>query len=238
VPEAGGVAGLTIATGEQWDNDELVDSAELVDTVSGDNVVLPEGRYEFGSTYALPGVFDVNIRRRLLTNAYVVGDLWDSDELVDGVDMIDGRKLDQTNVATYVRATSDDPSGSPTWGPWREFANVLIRGRGFQFRAIATSGDAMENVIIRELGADLELQSRTEQSAPLTSGAGTYAATFANAFAEAPAVGITAYNMASGDWFAVTGVSRTGFSVTFRDSAGAAVSRTFTYSAVGYGRQL
>ena len=51
-----------------------------------------------------------------------------------------------------------------------------------------------------------------------------------------PSVGITAYNMASGDFFEVSSVSRTGFSVHFKNSSNASVDRNFTYQAVGFGK--
>jgi hypothetical protein len=44
--------------------------------------------------------------------------------------------------------------------------------------------------------------------------------------------------MATGDYFAIASVTRTGFQVTFRNSAGSAVSRQFTYTAIGFGRQI
>jgi hypothetical protein len=42
--------------------------------------------------------------------------------------------------------------------------------------------------------------------------------------------------MGTGDYFEVTSISGTGFTVTFKNSAGTAVSRNFNWSAVGYGR--
>ena len=51
-----------------------------------------------------------------------------------------------------------------------------------------------------------------------------------------PSIGITAQNMASGDFFEVTNITGTGFTVTFKNSSNTAVSRNFSYSAVGYGR--
>jgi len=75
-----------------------------------------------------------------------------------------------------------------------------------------------------------------EQSATLTSGAGTYTVTFASAFYQAPSVGITSGNMATGDYFTIASVTTTGFQVTFRNSSGSAISRQFTYTAIGYGR--
>ena len=53
-----------------------------------------------------------------------------------------------------------------------------------------------------------------------------------------PSIGITAQNMASGDYYTLTGISGTGFTITFRNSAGTAIDRNFTYSAVGYGKQV
>jgi hypothetical protein len=72
----------------------------------------------------------------------------------------------------------------------------------------------------------------------LTSGAASYDVLFADAFYQTPAVGITAMNMQTGDYYAITATTRQGFTIVFRDSAGVAVSRQFTYSAVGYGKEI
>jgi len=71
--------------------------------------------------------------------------------------------------------------------------------------------------------------------------------TFTNAFftgtasiggtnAYLPSIGVTGQNMQSGDYFEVTSVSATGFTVTFKNSGGTAVDRNFTYTAVGFGK--
>jgi hypothetical protein len=52
-----------------------------------------------------------------------------------------------------------------------------------------------------------------------------------------PSVGITAQNMQAGDYFQVSGVSGTGFSISFYNSGGSPVTRDFTWTATGYGRQ-
>jgi hypothetical protein len=201
--------------------------------------VLSEGSYSFSSTLDLGGVFDANLQRRFVTRAYLPDGLWDSKPgLVDEWPAIDEDNLDGVNATLYVRATPDNPSSSPTWGAWREFANAILRGRGFQFKVIATSSDPAQNIVIDELGALVELQQRVEQSAILTSGTGTYSVVYANAFYQAPSVGITGFDMATGDYFTIASVTRTGFQVTFRDSAGTAVSRQFTYTAIGYGREV
>lgn len=237
--EAGGLGGIMLSSGLAVDamaTDGNWDALASIDSVGG---VLSTGEYEFGSTYAFPGIFDCNLRRRLITVPYIPGDFWDDKTGdIDTWDLIDGTGGDRVNAATYVRSTQDDPSGTPVWSAWREFSNAIVRGRGFQFKTQATSTDPSQNILIEELGADMELQQRTEQSATLTSGAGTYTVTFTNAFYEAPSVGVTGFNMATGDYFAISSVTRAGFQVTFRNSAGSAVSRQFTYTAIGFGRQI
>lgn len=209
------------------------------DALTGTSGVAPEGTYEFGATYSFPGVFDVNMRRHIIAAPYSDADLFDS--RVGNIDswpgMFDGAELDGTECRVYVRATPDNPSGSPVWGAWRQLTNNVLRGRGFQFKMVATTSNSSQNVAVSELGAVLELQQRTEQSTTLTSGAAQYTATFTNAFYEAPGIGITAQNMATGDYFVIADVTRTNFKITFRNSAGTIISRNFQYAAVGYGKE-
>jgi len=244
-PFSGNVTGMFYSA--EYDG-LVIDGGLLVDDVSdwdalgsvdSDGGISPIGEYEFGSTWNMGGVFDVNMRRRLIARPLRAGQTWDDKTSdIDSWPEIDEGNLDGTNALVFVRATADDPTGTPTWGEWNELTNGIVRGRGFQFKAWATTNDPAVNVVISELGCVLELQQRVEQSATLTSGAGSYAATFADAFYEPPNMGITAMSMATGDYFEISAVTRSGFSVVFRNSAGTAVSRQFTYTAIGYGRQV
>ena len=226
------------------DGDPLLNQGEAGDwdslpSIDGVGGVLPEGEYEFGSTLDMGGVFDVNMQRRFVTRPYLPAGLWDEKTaLIDEWTEVDENNLDQVNARLYVRSTPDNPAGTPTWSPWREFANAIVRGRGFQFKTIATSTDPAVNILIDELGCVVELQQRTEQSASLTSGASTYSVTFAEAFYQTPSIGVTGYNMGTADYFTIGTVTRTGFQVTFRNSGGTAVNRQFTYTAIGYGREI
>lgn len=210
------------------------------DDLTGTASVAASGEYEFGSTYEFPGTFDVNMRRHVAASPFVTDSLFDNrlGLMDDWVGLFDGDVLGGTNCRVYVRATPDDPSASPTWGPWRELTNNIVRGRGFQFKAIATSDAPSQNTAISELGAELELQQRTEQSATLTSGAAQYDVTYSNAFYQTPGLGITAQNMTTGDYFTLSNLDRDGFSITFRDSGGTIVSRNFQYTAIGFGKEV
>ena len=229
--------GIILTSGTNVDDmaiDGNWDGLASVDSVGG---VVSSGEYEFGSTFDMGATFDVNLTRRFTSRPYLPASLWD-DKLsnIDDWPLIDEANLDGVNATLYVRSTTDDPAGTPTWSDWREFANAIVKARGFQFKVLAESTDTSQNIIIDQLGATLELQQRTEQSGTLTSTAGTYSVTFGNAFYQAPTLGLTAFNMATGDYWSIASVTTTGFQVTFRNSAGTAVSRQFTYNAVGYGK--
>ena len=232
--------GLLIDGGQLIDDMATDGNADALGTIDAVGGINPVGEYEFGRTWNMGGVFDVNMRRRLVAQPLLVGQTCDERPgLIDDLQgNIDEDNLDGTNAVVLVRATMDDPAGTPTWGEWNELTNGIVRGHGFQFKAWATTNDPALNVVVSELGCVLELQQRVEQSATLTSSAGSYAVTYADAFYQTPSVGITGMSMATGDYFEVSAETRTGFSVTFRDSAGTAVSRQFTYTAIGYGREI
>jgi len=48
-------------------------------------------------------------------------------------------------------------------------------------------------------------------------------------------VGISASNLTSGDYYAITSKSASGFTITFYNSGDSVVDRTFDYVAKGYG---
>ena len=54
--------------------------------------------------------------------------------------------------------------------------------------------------------------------------------------AHLPSIGINAHNMASGDFFEISSISGTGFTVHFKNSSNASIDRNFTYQAVGFGK--
>jgi hypothetical protein len=160
----------------------------------------------------------------------------------------DGTVADQINVTTYVRTTLDDPAGSPTWGPWTEFASGMIRGRGVQVKAIATTQTELIGVAIDELGAILELTRRvtTSLTTQTSSSSAVTTITFPNAFYKAvtvgdpyytllPSIGVTGLALGSNVTTHVTNISRTGFNVEFLQGGSRQVV-DFTYNAVGYGR--
>ena len=222
--------------------DSSLDALKLTETSSQSAA---SGEYAFNTSVDLAHVYDVNIQRRITASSYQIGSLWDSrTTLLDTWGNIDdvgsAISADKCNASVWVRATNDNPSGSPTYGAWNEVSNVLIRGRAFQFKAKLTSGDTDQNIAISALGAVLELQGRTETTpagSPISSGSSAKAVTFAKAFKETPSLAITALGQQSGDFYEITSESRTGFTITFKNGS-SAVARSFYYSAAGHGKEI
>jgi predicted phage tail protein len=209
----------------------------------------PEGNYVFANTLDLGAVFSLDLSRYFTTRGFFPNDLIDSrSATIDLWSDFDGAVNDSVNSVLYLRRTNDNPTGTPTWSDYQPFVSGTFLARGFQFKAVLQSGDPAENILIDELGYDATFQRRTEQSnGNIASGAATKTVTFEKAFftgtaslggvnAYLPSIGITAQNMATGDYFAIGTVTGTSFQVTFRNAAGTAIDRNFTYTAVGYGR--
>ena len=168
-------------------------------------------------------------------------------ELIDTWTDFDGQVANDANAKLSVRTTSDDPSSSPTYSSFNDFANGTFKGRGFQFRATLSTSDTAQNINVQQLGYTATLPSRTEQSSVIASGAGAKAVTFASAFfvgtsalgnlnSFLPSINISPQNMATGDFFELSNISGTGFTVHFKNSSNASIDRNFTYSAVGFGK--
>ena len=236
---------LNLAGGGNFDDITDFDAVLSLDDFGG---ILPLGTYDFATTLDLGGVFSVDLQRHFLTEGFLPSNLLDARGLIDDYTDFDGTEATAVNAELLVRTTQTDPSGSPSYSAFQTFANGTYKARGLQFRAKLTSSDPAQDIKVTQLGYTATFQRRTEQSATaISSGAGAKSITFDKAFftgtsalngvnSSLPSIGITAQNMASGDYFEVTSVSGTGFTVHFKNSSNASISRNFNYSAVGFGK--
>jgi len=220
------------------------------------------GEYNFKDILDLGGVFSLDLKRVIRSIGFVIGNdieslipgppgiLWDQYAALDG--NFDGPAADEVNCQVQV-ALSQTASGS--FGTFNNFANGTFKARRFKFKLLLESTNTAQNMNVQQAGYTAEFQSRTEQnyqtgggtsSAPQQSGTSAKTVTFgtpffvgtsslggANAFL--PTVGITIQNAQSGDFFTVTNVSGTGFTVSIKNGS-SFVDRSFTFQAVGYGK--
>ena len=241
---------LNLAGTGQFDS---ITDFDLVGSVDDFGGISSSGTYEFGGAAAssfldLGAVFSVDFKRHFLTEAFFPSDLFDSRGLIDSITDFDGTEALDVNAEMQVAVTQDNPSsGSPTYTAFQTFANGTYKGRGFKFKVNLTSSDTAQDIKVSQLGYTASLQRRTEQGNLTASGAGAKAITFTHPFfvgtssilganTNLPSIGINAQNMASGDYFEVSSVSGTGFTVHFKNSSNASIDRNFTYQAVGFGK--
>ena len=226
-------------------------------TTSGEVVVKRnmKGHYDFDDIIDLGGVFSLDLRRHFLTEGFYSGTLFDSrTELIDTWTDFDGAEATDVNAEILVAQTSAAPAGSSyadsdfTNKPFNIFANGTQKGRAFKFRAALTTNDPAQNIKITELGYTATLPRRTEQSNVITANGSTNV-TFGNNFfmgatgfnaglnSNPPAIGITAINLDAGEFFQLSNISSTGFTIVFKDSSGNPINnKQFTFQAVGFGK--
>jgi predicted phage tail protein len=206
------------------------------------------GTYDFVDTLDLGGTFSLVLKRHFQGVGFYVGDQFDNrTENIDTWTDFDGTIANEVNAKMAVRTTTDNPSSSPTYSSFNDFANGTFKGRGFQFRITLDTTDTAQNMNLQQAGYTATMPSRTEQSSVIASGAGAKAVTFTAPFfvgtsglgnlnSFLPSVNISPQNMASGDYFELSSISGTGFTVHFKNSSNASIDRNFTYSAVGFGK--
>jgi len=218
------------------------------------------GEYFFENTVDLGGIFTVQFNRILKIRGLYPNDTIDLHFTnIDQWSDFDGALPDETNGILKFRKSNNagtddeiqdensefllledgnrfDQEDSTTYGDFVPMENGRYTGRTFQFKLDLLSEYSDQTPLIDELGYELLFENRTESNS-LSSGAGAKAVTFDKAFYQTPKLGVTASNMATGDYYVISSESRTGFTITFFNSSNAAIDRTFAYQANGFGAE-
>jgi hypothetical protein len=194
------------------------------------------GTYEFDDYFDLGGVFISRVTAEIGVLGYDQMDRIGS--RTDNISLWSsfiGVIVEDVNAVLYIATTNDDPTGSPTWSSWRPFFVGQYECRAYKFMLGLTSGFATHNIDVNTLKVTIDMPDRTEAERNLTTTAAPYSVTFPTGFKATPAIGITANNLSTGDYFVITGQTATGFTIEFKNSVGSSVARNFDYIAKGYG---
>ena len=168
-------------------------------------------------------------------------------------------KSDNTFTVTSATSATISSGTACTYGAnfsrFNPFVNGVYIARGFKFRCEMDSDDPAQSIEIEQLGYTAELESRTETSIGnagatnglIASGSSTKSVVFSNSFFTGstgtgladntvlPSIGITIENAQSGDFFALSNISSTGFDIDVKNGS-RHVNRDFKYAATGFGR--
>jgi len=211
---------------------EDIDLWGLFDSIGG---VDTSGSYEFADKLDLTRVISCTLSGSVTFSTLATSDVWDNREgNIDTWEAIDANTFDDVNATLYIASTNDDPaSGSATWTGWQEFTIGNYVGRGHKFKLECTTGDNTHQINVTQLVAKADVYYRFESETGTTATGGT-AFTYDTPFLSTPQIAITANDMATGDYYAITSSSATGFTLRFYNSSGSGIARTAYYLARGY----
>jgi len=251
------VNGLVLGSTETLDDATDFDAIADFDFI-GDVDFLTGGSYDFAKILDLGAVNPLRLTRHFVTQGFYPNDLIDKRTAnIDSWTDFDAATAFNVNAKLLVATTNDAPSNGSSYQDsdftgktFNIFANGTYVGRGFKFRCLLESEDPAQSIEIDQLGYKAELDRRTEQKSNLSSGTSSsgLAVTFDQAFftgaaetsvgvdTQKPSIGITANDLAANERFEITNISGSGFTVKFIDASSNPVNKTFSYTAVGFGR--
>jgi hypothetical protein len=231
------------------DNNTLrLDSSELFDSGAGlfddettrffDSGVTNADFYPSGN-YLFADIIDIGAKHTCRLTASLSQTSDNPDDLFDNRSGLfdtassnfDGDTPANANAHLEI-ATSDD---NITYTAFQNFVIGEYTARYFKFRVILTSSDLASTPVVEEVSVTIDMPDRIFSGNDITSGAATKTVSFTNPYKTVNyAVGITAEDMATGDFFIVESKTINSFNVTFKNSSGTSVSKTFDYIAKGY----
>ena len=209
-----------------------IDDWGLFDSIGG---VDTSGSYEFADKIDVEVVGSVSLRGSITFEVLNRSDIWDNrTENMDDWLSIDAVDFDEVKAQLYVATTNDDPaSGGATWGDWQNFTIGNYYGRGFKFKLEASTADTNYQINVSQLKSVADIYYRLEAESSGIGASGS-TITFDDSFRATPVLGIAAQNLATGDYYTLTSLSKTGFTLQFFNSSGTGIARTADWIARGY----
>jgi len=227
---------LILDTIEQFD-DNVTDNFDDItsrnfDGGTTDDNVQSSGTYEFANVIDLGSIQTTRLTGNITQTAT------DRDRLFDNIaGLFDDQASnfdgdDSVNASSHLEiAVSDD---NVTYTSFRNFNVGDYSGRYFKFRLFMESLNNSATPIVSQLSVSADMQQRIISDNDVVSGAGTKSIAFSPVFISTPAIGISAQGLSTGDFYEITSKTVNGFDITFKNSGGTAISKTFDYIAKGY----
>ena len=200
----------------------------------GENAtVKSSGTYAFSDTIDAGAIITTQITATLEQQVTDRARIFDfvSGNFDDQPSNFDGDANTQCSSELQISVSNDNS----TFSAFQDFTIGDYSGRYFKFRVLLTSNNGTATPIVTAVGVVLRLESFVNSQNDLASGTGTKSVTYPKAFRLLNSIAITlsVQNMASGDKYAITSKSTTGFNIAFQNSGGSGVSRTFDYQSKG-----
>jgi len=200
----------------------------------GENAtVKSSGTYEFSQVVDAGSILTTQITATLTQQVTDRARIFDfvTGDFDDQPSNFDGDANTQCSSELQIAVSNDNV----TYSAFQDFTIGDYTGRFFKFRVLMQSDNNTATPIVTAVGVTLQLEAFTVSENDVVSGTGTKSITYSKAFNLLNSIAITlsVQDMASGDKYAITGKSTSGFNIAFTNSGGTGVSRTFDYVAKG-----
>lgn len=228
---------LQLQTGELFDDctGNFDDQSGNFDD-GGGTITNTEGTYDF-PIIDLGGIYTSRVTISLAFTRFDPTTLFDSfgGNFDDREGLFDGAytEFNDVNVQMQISTSNDNSS-------YTDFRNYVLgdyKARYIKIRAVLTTDTITAAPAISTLSATIDMPDRTFGQGDIssTTASGGKVISYSPAFKEVQALGISASNLATGDFYEITNKTATGFTIKFKNSSGAVIDRTFDYVAKGYG---
>ena len=192
--------------------------------------IASSGTYVFASAVDLGSIQTSRITAAMSIAGFDADDLISSRPLVSTWSNIVGDLIDDADATISIRQ-SDDNS---TFGDWETLLIGDYKARAFQFKIDLSSNYPTHNIKVNSLLVSVDMPDRISSGEDIASGAASKTISYPFNYQVVPAIGITAQDMATGDYYEISSKAVGGFDIIFKNSGGAAISRTFDHISRGY----
>lgn len=191
--------------------------------------VSSSGTYLFTDTVDLGNIYVSRLSADLESHGVNALDKIDNQGLIDSLLTIDGDVVSDVSAGLFVKQSDD----GITYSEWKPFVVGEYSSRFFQFKLeLSSSGD--NNIAVTKCSVIIDMPDTLYSENDIVSGTSTYSVVYPTPFYNVSAIGITAQDMQTGDYYEITNKTVSGFDITFKNSSGTIVSKTFDYISKGY----
>lgn len=187
------------------------------------------GQYLFSDIVDLGNIYTSRLSANIVSfgiNSSNKVDLWSS---IDSLLTIDGEVVTGVSATLFVRYSSDNVN----YSEWVPFLVGDYSARSFQFK-LEMSSNGANNIAVTECYIIIDMPDTIYSGEDIVSGTSVYSVVYPTPFYNNTAIGITAQNMQTGDYYVISNKSTSGFDILFKNSSGTNISRTFDYISKGY----
>ena len=214
------------------------DASGDFDLGGADDNIDDEGFYTLAQTLSLSDIYDVSFIKSITIDK--IEDPYDLFDNGRGASLFDDAPApfdgnDPTNATAQLQIATSTTSldNATSFQPMN--TSTTFKGRYFKFRLRLANKNNKTRAFVSGISIDVKMQKRTETGEDVASGTTTKTVTFTNPFFAIPSIGISAQNMATGDFFSISNKSISSFDIVFQNSSGSNINRTFDFVAIGHG---